>query len=98
VIAHEVENKVYKHHKDAIDLVKEYKETMKKSSIVSYKDQDTMRTLRTDISRQLLKLESHQKWLEELLKDEDKMALMHLSKLQSIPDAYRLVLISPQAS
>lgn len=77
----------YKEHAKRLDA--EYKRTMKKSSIIPYKDQDEMRNLRTNISKLLLKLESHQKWLDELLKDEEKMALMNLTKLKSIPNAYR---------
>ena len=74
---------------EAKKLKKRYDETMKETSFVPYKDQNEMRKLKTKISGHILKLESHKKWLEDLLANDDKMALMNLTKLQSMPDSYR---------
>jgi hypothetical protein len=75
--------------RDKISRGKTLESRFKGKYSVPYEYQDAMRTLKLKISELLSKLESHRKWLETLLNDDDKMALMNLTLLRAKPELYK---------
>ena len=68
----------------ALDLISHFQG----SSIIPIEYQEAMRELKNEIVTKLNKIESHLRWLEDLLNDDDKMALMNLTKLADQPKLY----------
>jgi hypothetical protein len=67
------------------ELHKEYRDHSNKF----YRYQEPTRELKLMISEHISKLEAHHRWLVNLLDDNEKMALMNLTKLYKNPELYR---------
>ena len=60
----------------------------KNVSMVPIVYQEAMRKLKNEVSECISRIESLRRWLDELFDDDDKMALMSLTKLRKKPNLY----------
>lgn len=61
----------------------------KVASIISIQKQEQMRILKNKVSGMIAKIKAYRKSMEELLEDDEELAMMNLSKLKKKPSLYR---------
>ena len=62
---------------------------IKDASLISLKKQEKLAHLKTQIAAKLSRCRQHRKALEELMNDDDSLALMNLSRLRHDPTLYK---------
>lgn len=63
--------------------------SIKDASLISLQKQEKMAFFKTQIASMLSRCRQHRKALEELMNDDDALALMNLSRLKRNPALYR---------
>ena len=69
--------------------IKEALEKLKSRSIVPVRLQEKIRTLKNGLSSIAARISAHRRALDEILDEDEEMALLNLSKLAAKPSLYK---------